>query len=332
MVVLMALDKWRGYLLDRHFKIKTDHFSLKYMFGQRLITPFQTKWMPKLLGYDYEISYKKGRENIIADAFLRVSGGTELNSLVLTSIASDLLQQVKDSWNNDLVLQALIQQLKDKSYVGEKYSLVDGIWRRKDKIVELMLLCKGRQKPDLVAYPGYLQPLPILDKIWSSISMDFIKGLPSSQGKTIVMVVVDRLSKHAGQTEVFWYDTNFHTAIQTTPFEVVYGQKPPVHVPYMPVGYKLDLPDNSQVHPVFYMSQLKLCKGSTQKMGMLPYCGSIGLLSAKPIAILDRKIKKVNNRVAFYVLVKWSNHTDEDATWELYSDLLQRFPDFKENS
>ncbi|GJZ47519.1 retrotransposable element Tf2 [Tanacetum coccineum] len=40
-----------------------------------------------------------------------------------------------------------------------------------------------------------------------------------------------------------------------------------------------------------------------------------------------------NNRVAVYVLVKWSNHTDEDsnhtdedATWELYSDLIHRFP------
>ena len=31
----------------------------------------------------------------------------------------------------------------------------------------------------------------------------------------------------------FWYNTNHHTAIDTTPFEVVYGQKPPTHVSYM---------------------------------------------------------------------------------------------------
>lgn len=30
----------------------------------------------------------------------------------------------------------------------------------------------------------------------------------------------------------FWYNTNFHSAIQTTPFEVVYGQPPPLHVAY----------------------------------------------------------------------------------------------------
>lgn len=32
----------------------------------------------------------------------------------------------------------------------------------------------------------------------------------------------------------WWYNTNFHTAIQTTPYEVVYGQAPPIHLPYLP--------------------------------------------------------------------------------------------------
>ncbi|GKB74330.1 putative mitochondrial protein [Tanacetum coccineum] len=135
LAVLMALDGWKGYLLDRHFKIKTDHFSLKYLLGQRLTTPFQTKWLPKLLGYDYEISYKKGSDNCVADALSRVSSGTELNSLVVSSISSNILQQVKDSCNNDLSLQAIIQQLKDKKYLGDKYSWVDGVLRRRDKIV-----------------------------------------------------------------------------------------------------------------------------------------------------------------------------------------------------
>ncbi|GKE67119.1 reverse transcriptase [Tanacetum coccineum] len=63
-------------------------------------------------------------------------------------------------------------------------------------------------------------------------------------------------------------------------------------------------------------------------MGILPHCGEDGLLSVEPEAILDRRIGKLNNKAAVYVLVKWVNHPDEDATWELCEDLMKRFPDF----
>lgn len=42
---------------------------------------------------------------------------------------------------------------------------------------------------------GLLKPLPIPDRIWSEISMDFITGLPESQGCTNMIVITDRLSK-----------------------------------------------------------------------------------------------------------------------------------------
>ena len=42
---------------------------------------------------------------------------------------------------------------------------------------------------------GLLKQLPILEKPWNSISMDFIEQLPNSSGYTAILVVVDRLSK-----------------------------------------------------------------------------------------------------------------------------------------
>ena len=67
-------------------------------------------------------------------------------------------------------------------------------------------------------------------------------------------------------------------------------------------------------------------------MGILPDCGADGPLTLEPEAILDRRMAKLNNRAVVYVLVKWANHSKEDASWELYEDLVQRFADFPMDS
>ena len=56
--------------------------------------------------------------------------------------------------------------------------------------IEACSVC-ARNKTSSQAHTGLLQPLPIPSSPWSDISMDFVTGLPVSQGNTTVLTVIN---------------------------------------------------------------------------------------------------------------------------------------------
>lgn len=47
---------------------RSNQHSLKYLWSQKISTTAQQKWLYKLMGFYSSIEYKKGKENIVADA------------------------------------------------------------------------------------------------------------------------------------------------------------------------------------------------------------------------------------------------------------------------
>ena len=39
----------------------------------------------------------------------------------------------------------------------------------------------------------------------------------------------------------YWYNTNHHSSAKFTPYEIVYGQPPPIHIPYLPEATTVEL-------------------------------------------------------------------------------------------
>jgi hypothetical protein len=121
LAILHVVDLWHPYLLGRCFQIKTDHQSLKYFLEQRISSPMQQKWVTKLFGYDYEIIYKKGKDNVVADALSR-KYEEEGSIFSLSFIVPDWLQAVHQEWLQDPKSLHLIQQLQTNAPASPGYS------------------------------------------------------------------------------------------------------------------------------------------------------------------------------------------------------------------
>ncbi|GBG78802.1 hypothetical protein CBR_g28025 [Chara braunii] len=68
-----ALDHWKHYLLGRHFKVYSDHETLRWLKTQAKMTPKLTRWAAEIDQFDFELKPVKGKYNVVADALSRRS-------------------------------------------------------------------------------------------------------------------------------------------------------------------------------------------------------------------------------------------------------------------
>jgi len=72
LAIIWATKYFRPYLFGQKFQIVTDHRPLTWLINFKEPNSKLVRWKLQLLEYDYEVVYKKGSQNVVADALSRV--------------------------------------------------------------------------------------------------------------------------------------------------------------------------------------------------------------------------------------------------------------------
>ena len=90
--IIYALKKWRHYLYGSKFTVLTDHKSLQYFLSQKNFEGRKARWAELMQDFDFEIRYRKGALNSVADALSRIP---EINALSFVEFNNDLFDLIR---------------------------------------------------------------------------------------------------------------------------------------------------------------------------------------------------------------------------------------------
>ena len=76
----------------------------------------------KDVGYDFEIIYKKGKQNVVADALSRNDEDVEALLCAISIIQPDWINEAREEWKSDEELWALIRKLQQDSSTSDTFS------------------------------------------------------------------------------------------------------------------------------------------------------------------------------------------------------------------
>ena len=139
MAIVLAIQKWKHYLLGRRFLVRTDQHSLKYLLEQREVTLDYQRWLTRIMGYDFDIEYKVGSENKVADGLSRIvqtESYTHSSLLLAITVPANLqLQDLYTEVDGDALIQSLLQKLLNKEVVKNGYTVSAGRLFYKQRLV-----------------------------------------------------------------------------------------------------------------------------------------------------------------------------------------------------
>lgn len=225
-----AFEEWRHWLEGANlpFLVLTDHRNLEYLRSAKRLNPRQARWALFFTRFNFTVTCRPGSKNVKADALSR-QFESSTDPLSNEPIISPTLIIAPVQW--DIMTEIAEAQVTDPSpHCPQNLTYVPATLR--DKVIKLVHNTPSSGHPginatvqllnnkfwwsslqsDTIAFiqncdtcqmskssrqvpAGLLQPLPLPRRPLSHIAIDFVTDLPSSQGHTTILTVIDRFSK-----------------------------------------------------------------------------------------------------------------------------------------
>jgi len=178
--ITSAVKRWRQYLLGHYFVIQTDHRSLKELLTQVIQTPEQQFYLSKLLGYHYDIQYKSGKSNVVADALSRCWESPTAELSMLTTPQFLFIEELRNEMRQDPTYQEFCKKVNSDPSSYPDYVISNGLLLKKGRIwlppnsrFKVLLMKEFHETP-IGGHAGVVKTLKRLSAnfFWESMRQD----------------------------------------------------------------------------------------------------------------------------------------------------------------
>ncbi len=230
LAIKLTLEEWRHWLegANNPFTVITDHKNLQYLREAKRLNPRQARWALFFTRFDFTITYRPGSRNCKADALSRqFSPDCPADpepilppALIVNPIVWNIDKDIQAATLSEPAplggpegklfvpssqrqpLLGLVHRVPGSGHPGSQRTLSllqarywwPSMSRDVIRYVRECSVCAMSSTPRHLLV-GKLVPLPIPRRPWSHLGIDFVTGLPESEGNTCILVAVDRFSK-----------------------------------------------------------------------------------------------------------------------------------------
>ncbi|MCO5580312.1 hypothetical protein L7F22_034178 [Adiantum nelumboides] len=210
LAIMHALYSWKHFLLGADFIVQTDHQTLRYFLTQAKLSEQHMRWANFLSMFHFQIVHVEGKKNVVADALSR-----KPQVSTVSIFYHNELEEMKGKYAEDedfaRIYDQIINGQRHEHYtVKSDFLIMHGkLCVTKQLRPKVLIECHAPPYAGHVELmrqssltgkkaPALLQPLPIPDKPWESIAMDFIFDLPRTPtGNDGIWTIICRFSKQA---------------------------------------------------------------------------------------------------------------------------------------